>query len=393
MTVIAIQRIRDGALASATSTSLSIVNSVGAVVLAPTVIVPTSEGVYSYETNILPAGSYTATWVFTTTGLPTDTVSRAFTVDSPVEITEGISLMALERRVARMCGPYRKIRSDGMSTVNAISAPRLKSSIDAGTYEDSYTLRRALTMGDELISNFASDDRYRQISAFDAPTGILTVDRAYTRAPIIEEAIELHYLDPEEELRPAVLDGLERCFFWETLTITNSGSLSDLYNLNVTAIAPWLTEPGRIREVSFGYPNSILPPTRVQWWETYRSGKSVFLRSEGLGLGTLSILALRPVSSYVNQQTALGGPNDDLDVVYVDPQYAAFAGVLEIWKNSPERLQPLSVQNLRPTREDIANEFTKKSLALVGQVPETLQLRYGQADPLMQIGNLAEPAI
>ena len=390
MTVISIQRIKNGELTSADEATLSIVNSVGTVILAPTVVPPVSEGVYTYTTTVLPPGSYTATWVFTTTGLPVETISRAFTIDAPMELIEGISLMELERLVARRIGPYRRIRVSASSTVNSINATRLKSSLMLGSYEDQYILRRGLTWGDELVTNFDTEDRIRQVSLYDSNLGSLTVDRAYTNPPVLDEAIELHVLEPEEELRHCVVDGLKRCFFWETLSISVTGS--GVYDINLTSAAPWLTNPAAVRDVSLSYPSQLMPPTRLQWWEPYRSGKDLKLYTKGGAVGSVTLQVLRPVFSYVNGEISLSGPNDDLDVLYVDPDYAAWAGVLEIWKNCTETVMPLAAQGMRVSREDAANEFTKKSLAVANILPERRQVDYGYTD-LVQIGNLAEPAI
>jgi len=390
MTVVAIQRIRGGELTSATSVTLSIVNSAGVVVLAPTVVPATSEGAYSYETTLLPAGSYTATWVFTTTGYPTDTISRAFTVDAPMEINEGVTLMEIERLVSRRIGPYYRRRLGAGSTVNSIYSERFKSSLNLGSYEDSYVLRRGLTYGDELVTNFVSGDRVRQAYTYDASTGILTVDRAYSLAPVEDEAIELHSIDPEEELRPAVLDGLTRCFFWDNIEVQVTGS--GIYNIDISATAPWITQVNQVQEVSLSYPSQLLPPTRMQWWQAYREGKNIKLHTKGGAVGSVSLLVLRPASSLVNGEMSLSGPNDDLDILYIDRDYAAWAAVLECWKTIPEVLTPLATQNMRPSRADAATEFTKKSQTLVQQVPETFQVDFGSSD-LVQIGNLAEPVI
>lgn len=388
MTVVAIQRVRDGALASADTATLSIVNSAGAIILPTTLIAPTSVGSYSYENSLIVPGSYTATWIFTTSGLPTDTISRAFTVDAASELTEGVTLMEIERLVARRIGPYRRVKVGAGSTVSSVLAPRLKSSRDIGAYEDQYLLRRALSYTDDLISNFTADDRIRSVDTFTASTGALTPDQPYTTAPVTNEAVELHAIDPDEELRPAVLDGLKRCFFWDTvaITVTDTG----VYDLNLTTSVPWLTQVNQVREVSLSYPSQLLPPSRLKWWRPYRQGKDLRLYTKGGMQGSISVQVLRPVSSLVNGETSLGGPNDDLDILYVDPDYAAWAAVLEAWKTVPEVLQPLATQNMRPSRADAAAEFTKKSLTIVQQVPEHIQLDYGVPE-LVQIGNLAEP--
>lgn len=390
MTVLAIQRLRDGVPTSADTATLSIINSIGSVVFPTTVIPPTSPGSYSYETSSLSVGSYTATWIFITSGLPTDTVSRAFTVDRATEISEGVTLMELERLVAQRIGPFRRLRCVALgSTTVDIAVPRLKSSLNIGDYEDQYVLRRGLTYGDELIQGFqVEDDRVRQVSLFTPNTGILTVDQAYSNVVDDDEAIEVFAVDPEFELRPAVLAGLKRCFFWDTVSISVTGS--GVYNVNLTASVPWITQVNQVGEVQLSYPSQLLPPRRMQWAQPYRDGKDIKLYTKGGAVGTITVKALRPVYSLVNRETSLTGPNDDLDALAVDPDYAAWAGVLECWKAFPEVLTPLAAQNMRPTRQEAAQEFTKLSMTLVEQVPEYRQIDYGAPD-LVQIGNLAEP--
>jgi hypothetical protein len=73
-----------------------------------------------------------------------------------------------------------------------------------------------------------------------------------------------------------------------------------------------------------------------------------------------------------------------------DMDYAAWAGVLEVWKNHPERLTPVAHENMRPSLQQAADEFTKKSLMLVDQIPEVVQVRWGTSLDLGQIGNLPE---
>lgn len=388
MVVVAIQRIRAGVPASADSATLSIVNSAGVIVLPTTVIAPASAGVYSYDASTLVPASYTATWIFTTTGLPVETVSRAFAVDSATEVSEGVTLMELERLVARRIGPYRRLQIGTGSSVNNLYAPRLKSSLDIGAYEGQYLLRRGLTYGDELIVNFNSGDRIRQAASFDAVTGMLTVDQAYAVAAISGEALEMHAIDPDEELRPAVQDGLKRCFFWDTLSISVTGS--GVYNVNLTAAAPWLTDPTWVKNVALSYPSQLLPPRRMSWWKAYRDGKDLKLYTKGGAVGSISVTVLRPAHTFVNREMSLGGPNDDFDMLYIDPDYAAWAGVLELWKTIPEMLVPLAAQGMRPSQADAAKEFTKKSLGIANQAVDTREIDYGVPD-LVQIGNLAEP--
>jgi hypothetical protein len=321
--------------------------------------------------------------------LGTETIARAFQVDAPIELSEGIMLMELEQLVARRIGPYRRLRVGASgSSANLLASLRLRSSLDIGGYEDQYILRRGLTWGNELVVNALDDDRIRQVDTYDSVAGTVSPDRAYGLIPVADEAFELHALEPEEELRACVLDGLKRCFFWETLSISVTGN--GVANMNLTDSAPWLMSTTHVMNVSLSYPSQLMPPTRLQWWETYREGKDIKLYTKGGAVGSVTLQVLRPVYSLVNGEVSLSGPNDDLDVLYVDPDYAAWAGVLEAWKNVPELLMPLAVQGMRPTREEAANEFTKKSLMISNQQVERRQIDFG-GDDLVQIGNLAEP--
>jgi hypothetical protein len=314
-----------------------------------------------------------------------------FSVDDATEISEGVTLMDLERLVARRVGPYRRLKVGPTgSTASLISVPRLRSSIDLGGYEDQYILRRGLTWGDELISNFNTDDRIRLVSTYDSVAGTLATDRAYTVVPAANEAIELHVLDPDEELRPCVIDGLKRCFFWDTLSISVTGN--GVYDIDLSAAAPWLSNPSAIRDVSLSYPSQLMPPTRLQWWDPYRSGKSLKLYTKGGAVGSVTLQVMRPAHTLVNNVLSYTGPDDDFDAMYIDPEYAAWAGVLEAWKNHPEVLMPLAAQSMRPTRDEAATAFTLKSMMIANQIPDRRQVDFGR-DDLVQIGNLAEPVI
>lgn len=389
MVVVTIQRLKGGVLTSASSAQLSITTPAGATIIGPLALAPVSTGVYSYDYPALSPGKYVAAWTFFGGNPAVETILRPFTVDAAVEVNAGVTLMEIERWVARKIGPYRKLKVGTTSSPSAIQIPRLQSNILSGEYEDRYLLRRGFTTTDDFVQyTFNDDDRVRQVSAYDNIAGTLAVDRSYTVTPVSTESVELHALDPEDELREAVKDSLKRCFFWDMVTIDVTGS--GVYNINVSSSVAWIRDVNQIREVSLSYPSQLLPPTRMGWWQPYRDGKDVKLYTKGGSVGSVTIQALRPVYSLVNGVESYQGPNDDLDMLYVDIEYAGWAGVLECWKNYPEVLQPLATQSMRPTRQEAAQEFTKKSLTLVQQVPDTRQIDYGRAD-IVQIGNLAEP--
>jgi hypothetical protein len=396
MVVIGIVRTDNGIPESANSTSLSVLNSAGSLVLGPVTVPPTtgSPGLYMYTTNALSAGLYTAVWTFIVADHPDDVVQKPFRIDTAVEVSEGVTLMTLEQMTARRCGPYRRVKTGPSgSSASALYSLALKSSLQLGGYEQQYLLRRGISWSNLLVPNFSDTDRIRMIAAYDAPTGILTPDSPWTNAPSgpYAEAVEIHALEPEEELRIAVLDGLKRCYFWEQIQIETTGQL---YDINLSSSLPWLESPSQIGPVSYAFSNQRLPATPVTWAEPYRSGKDIWLKSQGVYQGNLVLQVLRPAHTMVNGESSIAGPNDDFDVLSINPDYAAWAAVLEVWKNFPEKVQPLATINMRPSRDDVAKEFTKHSIRVVQQQPDTFSVRWQPIDlVLSQIGNLPEPVV
>jgi len=159
------------------------------------------------------------------------------------------------------------------------------------------------------------------------------------------------------------------------------------------SVAPWITQPAQIKQVSTGYAGALTPLTS---WRLYRRGKDLYVTAgTGLGVGGLVIDALRPAHTLVNEETSLTGPNDDQDMIYINPDYAAWAGVVELWKNQPERLQPLIKEGLRTDLKAAAAEYTKHGLVVANQFPDKLRVDFsGHADlAYAQIGNLPEPRV
>lgn len=403
MTVIAMLRTRNGVPASADGCELQVTNSAGTVVIpqpnpdgSPTFpstvpVLPTSTGYYSFETNLLGPGIYTAVWRFLIMGYDDDVVTRVFTLDAPIAVPDGVTLMRLERLIARRVGPYREFRAGNGSSFAQFAATAIQSSLLLGSYEDQYMLRRGMNAQGALIPTYHVEDRTRVVSQYNAQNGFLIPDRFWTIAPDqnVGEIVEVMYLEPDQELRPAVVDCLRRCFFWDTIRITGSDQLEG--SVNVSAAAPWITQPHQIREVGFGALSASTIPTRAKTWRVFQQGGHIQLALRGGVPGAVSITALRPVYSLVNDELSLTGPNDDQDIVRVDLDYAAWAGVVELWKTVPERLAPLTHEALRLDLKTCAQELTKKSLLIANQIPDRIQLDWGGSD-LTVVGNLAEPA-
>jgi hypothetical protein len=390
VTTIAIQRTRNGIPNSAEGATLQIFSQAGTLLLA-TAVTPVSAGAYSYETDILVPGNYTVTWTFTNAGFPDDVITRVITLDAPIGRTDGIALQDIEQLVARTVGPYTKVKATTGSTVARLAAARLKSSAPLGSYEDQFLLRRGRTYtSGAWLPVYTPNDRVRMVLSYDSAVGFLNNDNEWTNAPDVDngEAVEIMYLEPDAELRPAVLDGLARCFFWDTLEIQATGGGAG--RLNITSAAPWITSVSQIKHV--GYTTQVMSwaPTPLTWFKPYRSGKDIWVWTEGLMAGVYSFDVLRPVTSLVNNEMSLTGPNDDLDILNVEKDYAVWAGVLGLWQTVPERIMPLTHEGLRPDQKTAAAEFTKHSLMVANQMPEKPMIKYGQLD-ITQIGNAAEP--
>ena len=394
MATITIHRTRNGILRSADSATVLIATSNGSIIIPESLVSPVSEGIYSYEADGLSSGSYRATWTFSSAdSVDGDVITRLFTIDAPAFLSEGVTLADIEAMTMRRCGPYKKVRATLGSTVSRLSAAALTTSIPQGGYEEQFILRRGITMDGTWVPIFTQDDRVRQVAIYEFEDGRLFADREWTNAPdsTSGEAVEIQALDPEHEIRPCVLEGLKRCFFWDTVSVGLVSSEVS-YNANLTASVPWITDPSQIREVSFAYANQLVPPSVVPWWKAYRSGKDVWVRSQGAFIGSLVIDVLRPASSLVNGETSLNGPNDDLDVLYIDKSYAAWASIIELWKEHADRLMPLTHEGLGTALKTAAAEFTKQGMMVANQMPERVRLQFGPSDlATMQIGNLAEP--
>lgn len=389
MTTVSVQRYRGGVLTSATSAVLTVYDSIGGTAAGPTTVTPTSAGVYSYDIPHLAAGIYTAQWVFSVTGEPDDTIERIFEADEPFQIITGVTLMDIEQKLARCVGPYRRYKSGTLSAVESIHIPRLKSTIDTGgLLENMFVLRRGLMYDGSYISGFNENDRYRQVASMDHATGLVTVDEPYTIAPTNLEMIEFHYLDPEQELRIAVLDGLERCFFWDQAVATLTDATRET---NLTTLFPQIDEVSQIRNVQFQQTSVNVPSHNLAWFQPYLRNGSVYLNTEWLGPSSLIIDYLRKVSSYVNGELSLTGPNSDTDVLNVNLDYAVLSGWVQCWVQFTDRMISSAAQGSRLTPDMVSKMFTNRSQAVYNSgPPDRALIRYDATDALTQVGNAAE---
>lgn len=386
MAIISILRSLDGVLTSAEVAELLLYNSAGTLVYGPTVVAPSAAGTYSVDTDFLTPGNYTAVWEFQQTGEDDVIVRRPFVVDGPAEVYAGVTLAEIEQALAARTGPYRRLRCDDGSSTTTVSIPRLRSSLTLGDNEDLYVLRRGILSTGELVTNFVEDDRVRMVDTYTPVLGLLSVDRAYTVTPVENEWIELMAFNPDEELRPAVLEGLERCYFWDSIDISGTNRLT---SINLTTLAPWLKGRGQVGGVEFALVNSIIPMQPVQGYKLYPQGSSLYLDAPRGSVGTYRIRALRPVSTYVNEQLSRTGPNDDWDIVQVDKEYAVRAGHVSLWIRKPELLTSLAAQGLGIPLSMAATAFTIRSQTMVDREPEFIRPIWGP-NVLDQIGNAPE---
>lgn len=384
MSTLTMQRVTDGVLESADTARLSIMNTAGTLIVNNVTVAPTSAGVYVYDISSLTNGNYTAYWTFEVSGQQNDSVTQAFTVESPVSFSQGLMLMEIEQRVARRVGPYRKLRVKVGSTVNSLIVAKMQSRLNIGDYEEMYILRRGRKIDGSLVTNFNENDRVRQIETYTATTGTFSPDRDWSVAPATDEEIELHSLEPDDELRDAVKLGLDECYFWDTVITSTTTYLREV---NLTAIAPWITRPAQVRGVTYGRASYL--DEKAPWFHAYQLGADVWLQSAVPTVGNMRIMALRPHSTFVNGELS-AGPNGDYDILNVPADYAVAAGARSIWMNYPERVMPFSALELRPKREEIMADFQMKSLRVVMEgPPEIIQNRFQQDDIFesMQIGN------
>ena len=388
MSQISFLRTADGVPVNADSAVLTITLPSGATVLT-TPITPISTGLYSYDTSAMSPGKYIGTWTFTVAGYIDDVITRSFIVDAPLQFTQGTTLAELERALARRIGPFWHFPSTNASTTTQIQANRLKTTIDRGDPEELMILRRGEFYGGTgWVNPFDPEDAIRAVSKYTATAGLLEMDRGYTYAPASGESIELHYLDPVEQLRYAALEGLRHCYFWDTAvlgTVARNGS----NDIDVTAYLPWLTRPGQIGGVESSYISQQFPASRVQWFEPYQKGGHVWLKTAWSGAASLRLIVLRPHFTLVNGETNYTGPNDDTDILHVDREYFLRAGHYYAWINYPELLTPLATEKIRPDQTQVADAFTSASMRLVESLPEYPMIRFGAYQGEL-IGNLPE---
>lgn len=270
-----------------------------------------------------------------------------------------ISLAQLEVEVARRVGPYYTAFTDRQvpTTANFTYAqfPVLRSEIDLDSVTNLWLLRRGRCYGDpDEIVPLDVVDRQRLVASYDPEMGRVYADRPWGTIPEPGEICEFHHLDPEQQLRPAVLAGLRRCFLPDTVQAQPTQQYG---GIDLTIQFPWLTQPWQIARVRCGwlYPYSDAP------WDTYTQLGHLILTGTYAMPSPVGmwIEAWRPAWSWVNAAESITGPTADDDVLAVDLDYAASAGHIEAWHQFPARMQAAAASTLQATREQAAQEFSR----------------------------------
>lgn len=307
--------------------------------------------------------------------------------------TDTSSLREIEQEVARRTGPFQlrtvQNHSPGdqdttTSTTTTISVPAVRSTMDLGGLTDMFVLRRG-RLADGRLLPLAIDpgngqeviylpydpgDRIRLVRAYRPQEGVLEVDRPYLYAPVDDEEIELHHLDPEQELRPAVLSGLRRCYVVHRLAVSAfiPGPWSPV---DLTALAPWLLTRDQVYGVSMG------GGAPTVGWRVEPYGGGLFLTMAEVAMGTSYVVNRRPAvamvlpafdgngspspDEWVVRAGTVNEPWDDEDRFAVQMDYAAAAGHIEAWRTARPRLTLVAQTGMWAEQKEAAAEFTRVS--------------------------------
>jgi hypothetical protein len=279
-----------------------------------------------------------------------------------------ITLAALEQEVARRTGPFFQAAQDSgsptSSTTTSAIMPRLKTNALLGGPENLWLIRRGVLVdGTATSSPIVDSDRERMVQTFDSAAGRVIVDRNWGTPMYPNELADFTHLHPSQELRPAVLAGLRRCFLEDLLP----GAVTSGYGqMDLTSQYPWLTNPSQVVRVQYGW----MRPVGDAPFEAFLQQGHVMLGGAwgDYAPSSVFITALRPAASWVNAADSTTGPIDDDDLLGVDLDYAASAAHIEAWHLFPRSCFAAAAGNLQATQEMAAREFTRQSL-IWGPVP------------------------
>jgi hypothetical protein len=305
--------------------------------------------------------------------------------------TDTSSLREIEQEVARRVGPFQLRwvqnpqegeQGDVTSTVSTISLPALRSSIDMGGLEDMFVLRRGRLRDGTLLPSvlpdgtplpFTADDRIRMVRQYRPQEGVVEVDRTYLYATYDDEEVEFHHLDPEQELRPAALGGLRRCYVVHRLPI--EGTIPGPFSpIDLTAVAPWLLTRDQV------YGVSMAGGAPLAGWRVEPYGGGLYLTLMEYQYGKAYVVNRRPSTAMVLPAEFANGngegngngdwvvragnvnePWDDEDRFAVPMDYAAAAGHIECWRTARPRMSLVAQTGMWADQKEAAAEFTRVS--------------------------------
>ena len=211
--------------------------------------------------------------------------------------------------------------------------PELRSEIDLDSVTNLWLLRRGLDwQGNPVVMDVV--DPWRLVASYDPESGRVFPDRPWGTIPVAGEVTEFHHLNPDQELRAAVMAGLRRCFLPDTVLVQPTAPFG---GIDLTLQLPWLTDAWQVQRVRYGW----LGPYGDAPFDTYKTaGHLILSGTHGTALPTaVWVDAWRPAWSWVNNAESVGGPIADTDILEVDLDYAAAAGHIEAWHHFPARLQ------------------------------------------------------
>lgn len=260
-----------------------------------------------------------------------------------------VTLAMVEQEVARRAGPFEEHVGDGNgSTTSATAATLRTSAADGGTYVGQWLQRRVAATG---------ADRARRIVAYDPAAGRLTVDRAYTNAPALNEPFEVSPLDPVRHLRRAVVAGLGRCFFVDRVDVpVTAGRVEQ----SLSAALFWVVDVGQVRDVRARVGAvGVVADAPLDWVRPFSTSGGVSAGVTAAPAGVYVVEALRPHATWVNGADAPNGPTADADVLACPLDYAAAAGHVELWRIARAVLAPVASgpQALAAPRSEAVSTF------------------------------------
>jgi len=270
-----------------------------------------------------------------------------------------VALYQIEQATAPRLGPYflRTQSSTTHATTSEAFFDELKSSVAPGGTENLFMLRRGYKADGTTVA-VSVGDRQRIASSVDNLTGGVVPGRAWGTAPADGELIEFHHTDPANQLRPAVLNGLRRCFFIDRVSLVLSSSATER---DLTALVPWIIQPDQIQRVQYTTTGSLILPQDLPWAEPFEQGGHVWLSSWPDEFpSTLLITARRSYFTRVNGADSTTGPTADADLLDVTLSHAAAAAHIEGWKLFPAVLKAAADAGYQATQAMAAAEFTRE---------------------------------